>query len=149
MGAGNFRPFTESTPLNLTDHEKFGSGDYVGSPYGCAKFGANPSWGILGKWVRYNEHFYLFIYTLFRELTYRSDPSTNGFLRLIAHTTRTRTRVCLLRVSLILLPRTGISSRTVRSVIEYGLPIPFWRTRSGACYHWIGLVVITYRNILV
>jgi len=36
--------------------------DYVGDPYGCAKFGANPSRGLLGKWVKYNEIFiYLFI----------------------------------------------------------------------------------------
>ena len=28
------------------------------------------------------------------------------------------------------LPRTGISSRTLRSVIEYGLPLPFYSTRN-------------------
>jgi len=42
----------------LTDHQKFVASDYVGDPYGCAKFGANPSTG-----VKYNEIFiYLFIY---------------------------------------------------------------------------------------
>jgi len=50
-------------PHPLTDHQKFVTGDYVGDPYGCGKFGANPSMvhgGLLGKWVKYNE-FYLFI----------------------------------------------------------------------------------------
>jgi len=32
-----------------TDHQKIGTGDYVGGPYGCAKFGANPSTG--GFWA--------------------------------------------------------------------------------------------------
>ena len=30
-------------------------------------------WGLLGKWVKYND---FFIYTFFQELTYRSDQST-------------------------------------------------------------------------
>jgi len=29
----------------LTDHKKLVTGDYVDDPYGCAKFGANPSTG--------------------------------------------------------------------------------------------------------
>ena len=28
-------------PHPLTDHQKFVTGDYVGDPYDCAKFGAN------------------------------------------------------------------------------------------------------------
>jgi len=65
------------TPLPIT--KKFVASDYVGDHYGCARFGANPSTGggLLGKWVKYNEKFLLFIYTFFHELTYRSDPSTN------------------------------------------------------------------------
>jgi len=59
MEDGNFRPPTESTPIT----KKFGTRDYVGGPYGCAKFGTNPSMGLLGKWVKYNLHF--FIYTFF------------------------------------------------------------------------------------
>jgi len=31
--------------------------------------------GLLSKWVKYNEFF--FIYTFFRELIYESDPSTD------------------------------------------------------------------------
>jgi len=35
------------TPLPIT--KKFVASDYVGDPYGCAKFGANPSTG--GFWA--------------------------------------------------------------------------------------------------
>jgi len=42
-----------STPHRINTHwpitKKFGTGDYVGGPYGCAKFGANPSMG--GFWA--------------------------------------------------------------------------------------------------
>jgi len=48
MGDGNFRPATESTPLDRSP-KKFGTGDYVGGPYGCAKFGANTSMGASGQ----------------------------------------------------------------------------------------------------
>jgi len=40
-----------STPQNthpLTDHQKIGTGDYVGGPYGCTKFVAHPSMGGFG-----------------------------------------------------------------------------------------------------
>jgi len=47
MRDGNFRP--PQNPHPLTDHQKIGTGDYVGGPYGCAKFGANPSMG--GFWA--------------------------------------------------------------------------------------------------
>jgi len=47
MGDGNFRP--PQNPHPLTDHQKFGTGDYVGGHYGCAKFGANPSMGVSGQ----------------------------------------------------------------------------------------------------
>jgi len=33
----------------FTDHQKIGTGDYVGGPYGWAKFGANLSMG--GFWA--------------------------------------------------------------------------------------------------
>jgi len=36
-----------NTPVPIT--EKFDTGDYVGGPYGCAKFGANPSMGASGQ----------------------------------------------------------------------------------------------------
>jgi len=51
MGEGNFDP--PQNPHPLTDHQKickkFVAIDYVGDPYGCAKFGANPSTG--GFWA--------------------------------------------------------------------------------------------------
>jgi len=48
MGDGNFRPPTESTPIDRSP-KKIVASDYVGDPYGCAKFGANPSTG--GFWA--------------------------------------------------------------------------------------------------
>jgi len=47
MGDGNFRPPQNKHPL--TDHQKIGTGDYAGGPYGCTKFGANPSMGASGQ----------------------------------------------------------------------------------------------------
>jgi len=40
-------PYRINTPRPIT--KKFSTGDYVGGPYGCAKFGANPSMG--GFWA--------------------------------------------------------------------------------------------------
>jgi len=40
-------PHRINTPRPIT--KKFGTGDYVGGPYGCAKFGANPSMGASGQ----------------------------------------------------------------------------------------------------
>jgi len=40
-------PLRINTPWPIT--KKFGTGDYVGGPYGCAKFGANPSMGDSGQ----------------------------------------------------------------------------------------------------
>jgi len=42
-----FDPQRIHTPGPIT--KKFGTGDYVGGPYGCDKFGANPSTG--GFWA--------------------------------------------------------------------------------------------------
>jgi len=91
MRDGNFRPPTESTPLDRSP--KIGTGDYVGGPYGCAKFGTNPVMGLLGKWVKYNELF--FIYTFFSGTHLQVRP-IEGFLRFTAQTTRTRGRMCIL-----------------------------------------------------
>ena len=67
-------PHRINTPWPIT--KKIGTGDYVVGPYGCAKFGANPSIG--GFWAnRWNiTNFFLFI-PFFHELTYRWDPSTD------------------------------------------------------------------------
>jgi len=44
-------------------------------------------WGLLGIWVKYNVFVpFLFIYTFFLRLAYRSDRlMDHGFLRAIAH----------------------------------------------------------------
>jgi len=49
MGDGNVRP--PQNPHPLINQRKFGrpTGNYVGDPYGCAKFGANPPMG--GFWA--------------------------------------------------------------------------------------------------
>ena len=73
MGDGNFRPPTESTPLNWSP--KIGTGNCINGPYGCAKFGANPSMGASGQMGEI-KRFFKFIPFL-RELTYRSDPLTD------------------------------------------------------------------------
>ena len=67
-------PHRINTPWPIT--KKFGTGDCVGGPYGCAKFGANPSMG--GFWANgWNiTNFYLFI-PFFHQLTYRSDTTTD------------------------------------------------------------------------
>jgi len=58
--------------------KKFVASDYVGDPYGCAKFGANPSTG--GIWANgWNiTKFFLFI-PFFYELTYRSDATRDFY----------------------------------------------------------------------
>jgi len=48
MGEGNFR-IPPQNPHRLTDHQKYVASDYVGDPYGYAKFGANPSTGASGR----------------------------------------------------------------------------------------------------
>ena len=64
------------TPGPIT--KKFVASDYVGDPYGCAKFGANPFTG--GFWANgWNiTNFFLFL-PFFHELTYRSDPRTDFY----------------------------------------------------------------------
>ena len=107
MGDGNFRP--PQNPNPLTSPKKFVASDYVGDPYGCAKFGANPSTG--GFWANgWNiMKFFLYIYTLF-SWTHLQVRRDDGFSRLMAQTTRIRARMCLLGVSLTLLPILGCNT---------------------------------------
>ena len=101
MGEGSrayLTPYRIHTPWQII--EKFVASSYVGDPYGCAKFGANPSTG--GFWANeWNITIFFNLY-LFHELTYRSDL-VDGFSRLMAQTTRTRASMHPLGVSLILL----------------------------------------------
>jgi len=77
----------------LTDHKKFVASDYVGDPYGCAKFGANPSTGgtgwLLCKWVKYNENFIYLCLFLFHDGSNDVDLCKNvpfgGFVDIAAH----------------------------------------------------------------
>ena len=67
-------PHRIDTPQPIT--KRFVTGDYVGDPYGCAKLGAYPSTGDF--WAHgWNITKIIFIYALFKELTYRSDTSTD------------------------------------------------------------------------
>jgi len=61
-------------------------------------------WGLLGKWVKYNE--FVFIYTFF-SLTQLQVRLVDGFSRLMAQTTRTRG---MMGVSLTMLPILGVIS---------------------------------------
>ena len=75
-GKGQFStPHRIDTPQPIT--KIFVTVDYVGNPYGCAKLGAHPSMG--GFWAHgWNITKIIFIYThIFKELTYRSDMSTD------------------------------------------------------------------------
>jgi len=61
-GKGQFStPYRIDIPQAIT--KTFATGDYVGDPYSCAKFGAPSVYGgLLGEWPNYNQnYFYLFI----------------------------------------------------------------------------------------
>jgi len=62
--------------------------------------------GLLGKWVKYNEFFKIYLY-LFSS-THLQVKRNDGFSGLMAQMTRTRTRMCLLGVSLKLPPIFGV-----------------------------------------
>jgi len=93
-------PHITHTPWPIS--KKFVASDYVGDPYGCAKFGANPSTG--GSWANgWNTTKFLFIYLYLFSQTHLQVRPVHGFSCLMAQTTQTHTRMCLLGVSLILL----------------------------------------------
>ena len=77
MGDGNFRPPTESTPLDRSPKNLLLV--ITSRPLRLYQIWCKSVHeGLLGKWVKYNEHFFnLFIYTFFHQLTYRSDPLTD------------------------------------------------------------------------
>ena len=98
-------PHRINTPWPIT--KKFGTGDYVGGPYGCAKFGANPS--MRGFWANGWNITKSFLFILFF-INSPTGQTRRRILRLMAQTTRTRARMCLLGVSLTLLPILGVKS---------------------------------------
>jgi len=94
MGNGNFRPRPHriDTPQPIT--KKFVTGDYVGDPYGYAKLGAISVH--VGFWAHgWSITKIIFIYAFFG--THLQVRAVDGFLRMVAQTTRTRTRMCRLR----------------------------------------------------
>ena len=67
--------------------------------------------GLLGEWVKYNENFFV-IYLFIPFFGSSQVRPVDGFSRLMAQTTRTRARVCLLGDSLMLLPILEVKSPT-------------------------------------
>jgi len=106
MGDGNVRPPTESTPLERSPKNWY---RWLRRrplrlwQIWCKSFDG----GLYGKWVKYNENFF-YLYLFFHELTYRVQ--VRPVESLMAQTTRTRARMCLLGASLTLPPILGVKS---------------------------------------
>ena len=69
----SYRKAKNSTPHRMETPNligiKFGTVDYVGEVTPGVKFHANPSRGLLGKWVKYTQRFlFIYTYTFFRNL---------------------------------------------------------------------------------
>ena len=99
-----FDPHRLHTPWPIT--KKFVASDYVGDPYGYAKFGANPSTG--GFWANGWNITKFFLFIPFFSWTHLQVRRDDGFSCLMAQTTRIHARTCLLGVSLTLLPILGV-----------------------------------------
>jgi len=106
MGDCNFRPSpTESTPLNRSSK--------IWYRWLCRRtlrlcqlWCKSVDGGLLGKWLKHNEFFYLYLFSS----THLQVRPVDGFSRMMAQTTLTRARMCLLGVSLTLLPILGVKS---------------------------------------
>jgi len=102
MGDGNFRPPTESTPLDRSPKNLV----HVitsAAPTTAPNLVQIRRWGFWANGWNITQ-FFLFI-VFFHELTYRVQVRpVDGFSRLMAQTKRTRARMCLLGVSLTLPP---------------------------------------------
>ena len=91
MGKGNFRPPTETTPLNRSP--KICHRWLRRRPLQlCQIWCTSVHGGLLGKWLKITK--FLFIYTLFSG-THLQVRRVDGFLRMMAQTTRTSARMCL------------------------------------------------------
>ena len=64
--------------------------------------------GLLGKWVKYNEFSFIYLYLF--SWTHLQVRPVDGFSCLMAQTTRTLARMCLLGISLTFLPILGVKS---------------------------------------
>ena len=109
-GRGQFSAPTESTPLHRSPKNLL-LVITSATPTAVPNLVQIRPRGLLGKWVKYNEILiYLFIYLglyLFSSTHLQVRP-VDGCLRLMAQTTRIRARMCLLGVSLTLLPILGV-----------------------------------------
>jgi len=74
MGDGNFRPPPQN-PHPLTDHQKIRTGDYSAAPTAVPNLVQIRRWGLLRKWVKYNEFF------LFRPVLFVINLHTTGQIR--------------------------------------------------------------------
>jgi len=105
MGDGNFRPLTESTPLDRSPKNLVHVITST-APTAAPNLVQIRRWGFWASgWNITN----FFIYTFF-SWTHLQVRPVDGFSRLMAKTTRTRARICLLWVSLTLLPILGVKS---------------------------------------
>jgi len=105
MGDGNFRPLTESTPLDRSPKNLVHVITST-APTAAPNLVQIRRWGFWASgWNITN----FFIYTFF-SWTHLQVRPVDGFSRLMAKTTRTCARICLLWVSLTLLPILGIKS---------------------------------------
>jgi len=68
-------PPTELTPLDQSP-KKLVQVITLAAPTAAPNLVQIRRWGLLGKWVKYNENFFLFI-PFFHQLTYRSDAATD------------------------------------------------------------------------
>jgi len=94
MGIGKFQPPQNRHPGPID--KKFGTVDYVHERTPLYQILYRSTyWGLLCKWVKNNKNYlYLFMYTIFLWLTYRSARPVDGFLRAIAQKTWNQTSMC-------------------------------------------------------
>ena len=97
MENGNFRPLTESTPLNRSPkicHGWLGRWPLQLRQIWCTSV----HWGLLSEWVKYNQNFIylcIYLYPFSQELTY-NIRRVDEFSHMMAQTTRIRARMCRL-----------------------------------------------------
>ena len=107
MGDGNFRPPQNKHPL--TDHPKIWYRWLRRRPLRLRQIWCKSvDGGLLGKWVKYNEFSFIYLYLF--SWTHLQVRPVDGFSCLMAQTTRTLARMCLLGISLTFLPILGVKS---------------------------------------
>jgi len=106
-GDGNFRPPQNKHPL--TDHQKNWYRWLRRRPLRLRQIWCKSvDEGLLGKWVKYNEILFIYLFITFFSSTHLQVRPVDGFSRLMAQTTRICERMCLLGDLLTLLPILGV-----------------------------------------